>query len=132
MWGLHSANDDHWVPLATVTSFKRMKEFQTFGQDWIVAAIRKLSTFLEVDESGSNVRRTTEVQEPKGQHERSVYAVSPFSTKSLPIIRTYTLAGVNLIPLLERLRSGGTWAPAKARSLLLQVRERKRSPHASD
>lgn len=74
MWGLHSANDDHWVPLATVTSFKRMKEFQTFGQDWIVNSIRKLSTLLEVDESGSNVRRTTEVQEPKAQHERSVYA----------------------------------------------------------
>jgi len=53
-----------------------MKEFQTFGQDWIVDSIRKLSTFLEVDESGSNVRRTTQVQEPKGQHERSIYAVS--------------------------------------------------------
>ena len=78
MWGLHSANDDHWVPLATVTSFKRMKEFQTFGQDWIVDAIRDFSTFLEVDESGISVRRTTEVQEPKGQHERSVYAVRAF------------------------------------------------------
>jgi len=82
MWGLHSANDDHWVPLATVTSFKRMKEFQTFGQGWIVDAIRKLSTLLEVDESRTSVRRTTEVQEPKGQHERSVYAVSPFSIPS--------------------------------------------------
>jgi len=90
MWGLHSANDDHWVPLGTVTSFKRMKEFQTFGQDWIIDAMRKHSTFLEVDESGSNVRRTTEVQEPKGQHERSVYAVSVFSTTSRPTIRTYT------------------------------------------
>ena len=90
MWGLHSANDDHWVPLATVTSFKRMKEFQTFGQDWIIDAIRKHSTLLEVDESGSNVRRTTEVQEPKGQHERSVYAVSVFSTASRPNTRTYT------------------------------------------
>ena len=80
MWGLHSANDDHWVPLATVTSFKRMKEFCTFGQDWITDAIRKRSTFLEVDESGTNVRRTTEVQEPKGQHERSIYAVSSIVT----------------------------------------------------
>ncbi|KAF9649540.1 hypothetical protein BDM02DRAFT_3179669 [Thelephora ganbajun] len=74
MWGLHSANDDHWVPLATITSFKRMLEFQMFGQDWIVSAICKLSTFLEVDGSGINVRRTTEVQEPKGHHGRSVYA----------------------------------------------------------
>ena len=90
MWGLHSANDDHWVPLATVTSFKRMKEFQAFGQDWIIEAIRKISTLLEVDDSGSNVRRTTEVQEPKGQHERSVYAVSVFPIASRPAIRTYT------------------------------------------
>ena len=78
MWDLHSSNDDHWVPLATVTSFKRMKEFQVFGQGWIIDAIRKTSTFLEVDGSGINVRRTTEVQEPKGQHERSIYAVSAF------------------------------------------------------
>jgi len=96
MWGLHSANDDHWVPLATVTSFKRMKEFQTFSQGWIVDAIRKLSTLLEVDESGTNVRRTTEVQEPKGQHERSVYAVSAFSIQSLS---SYTHGGGQPDPL---------------------------------
>ena len=90
MWGLHSANDDHWVPLATVTSFKRMKEFQTFGQEWIVNAIRQLSTLLEADESGANVRRKTQVQEPKGQHERSVYAVSAFTTASSPGLCTYT------------------------------------------
>jgi len=82
MWGLHSASDDHWVPLATVTSFKRMEEFQVFGQGWIIDAIRKLSTFVEVDGPGSNVRRTTEVQEPKGQHERSVYVVSAFLISS--------------------------------------------------
>ena len=67
-----------------------MKEFQAFGQDWIIDAIRKLSTLLEVDDSGSNVRRTTEVQEPKGQHERSVYAVSVFPTASRPTARAYT------------------------------------------
>jgi len=89
MWGLHSANDDHWVPLATVTSFKRMEEFQPFGQDWIIGAIRKLSTLLEVDDSGSKVRRTTEVQEPKGQHERSVYAVSVFQIVSQPNTHIY-------------------------------------------
>jgi hypothetical protein len=55
-----------------------------FGQDWIINAIRELSTFLEVDESGTNLRRTTQVQEPKGQHERSVYAVSTFVITSSP------------------------------------------------
>lgn len=90
MWGLHSANEDHWVPLATVTSFKRMKEFQTFGQDWIINAMRNLSTLLEVDGSGNNVRRTTQVQEPKGQHERSVYAVSAYEIASSPGPFTHT------------------------------------------
>lgn len=97
MWGLHSANDDHWVPLATVTSFKRMKEFQMFGQDWIISAMRKLSTLLEVDASGVNVRRTTQVQEPKGQNERSVYAVGASAITSPPCPRTCAMLRANLI-----------------------------------
>ena len=44
------------------------------GDAWVVKALR-LSEELEVDETGTKVRRRTEVQEPKGQFERSVYAV---------------------------------------------------------
>lgn len=75
MWTLHTANAEHWVPIATVASFKRMREYKDMGLPWVVNSLRA-STELEVDEAGVNVRRRTEVREPKGQFERSVYAVS--------------------------------------------------------
>lgn len=75
MWALYTANPDHWVPVSTVASFKRMREFAPLGVEWVVQALR-LSEELEVDETGTKVRRTTEIQEPKGQFERSIYAVS--------------------------------------------------------
>jgi lupus La protein len=53
-----------------------MQEFNAHGNEWLVNAI-KLSDFLEVDETGTKLRRTTEPQEGKNQLERSVYAVSP-------------------------------------------------------
>ncbi|EKM52423.1 uncharacterized protein PHACADRAFT_260796 [Phanerochaete carnosa HHB-10118-sp] len=73
MWTLHTANPEHWVPIATVASFKRMREFVPLGTDWLVNAL-KSSTALEVDETNTKVRRRTEVTEPKGQFERSIYA----------------------------------------------------------
>ncbi|KAK7023793.1 hypothetical protein R3P38DRAFT_3194331 [Favolaschia claudopus] len=74
MWTLHTKTPEHWVPVATVASFKRMREFSSLGNEWVVRALREHSTQLEVDAEGVNVRRTTEVQEPKDQFERSVYA----------------------------------------------------------
>lgn len=75
MWTLHTKNLDHWVPLETVASFKRMREYtQALGLP-ALAALLRTSEELEVDEEGKNVRRKKEVQEPKGQWERSVYAV---------------------------------------------------------
>ncbi|EED82858.1 predicted protein [Postia placenta Mad-698-R] len=73
MWTLHTANAEHWVPIKQVSSFKRMREYQPLGLEWITNALR-LSEELEVSEDGTQVRRRTEVQEPKGQFERSVYA----------------------------------------------------------
>jgi len=75
MWTLHTANPEHWVPVKTVSSFKRMQDYAVRGQEFILRALRG-STELEVDEAGENVRRRTEVAPPKGQFERSVYAVS--------------------------------------------------------
>ena len=75
MWTLYTANADHWVPISTVASFKRMREFTTLGVEWVAKALR-LSDDLEVDETGTKVRRTKELQEPKDQFERSIYAVS--------------------------------------------------------
>ncbi|KAF8056037.1 hypothetical protein FPV67DRAFT_1534911 [Lyophyllum atratum] len=73
MWTLYTKDPDHWVPVQTVASFKRMREYSALGHEWVARALRT-SDFLEVDEAGKKVRRRTEVQEPKGQFERSVYA----------------------------------------------------------
>ena len=74
MWTLYSKDPDHWVPISTVASFKRMREFSTSGIEWLANAIR-LSEFLQVDETGTKVRRTTEPKESNNQLQRSVYAV---------------------------------------------------------
>ncbi|KAI0278925.1 hypothetical protein BGY98DRAFT_971201 [Russula aff. rugulosa BPL654] len=73
MWTLHTANEGHWVPIDTIVSFKRMREFQSRGVPWVVDVLRT-SAELEVSEDATKVRRRTEVQEPKGAFERSVYA----------------------------------------------------------
>jgi lupus La protein len=75
MWTLHSANAEHWVPIATVASFKRMRQFQSKGVPWLADVLRRSESLLEVDETGVKVRRREEVREPKDQFERSVYAV---------------------------------------------------------
>lgn len=80
MWTLHTANAEHWVPLATVASFKRMREHAVRGLEWVAAALRARSDALEVDPTGTRVRRRTEVEEPRNQFERSVYAVRAASS----------------------------------------------------
>lgn len=78
MWTLHTKNPEHWVALETVASFKRMREYtQALGLP-ALAALLRTSEELEVDEEGKNVRRKKEVEEPKGQWERSVYAVRSY------------------------------------------------------
>lgn len=112
MWTLHTANPDHWVPLSTVASFKRMREFQSLGNEWLVTALKTVSTELELDDTNTNVRRTTEVTEPKGQFERSIYAVR------------VTLPPINNVfhRVLERFWGGRTRSPAKNRRLLQPIR----------
>ncbi|KAJ3829652.1 hypothetical protein F5880DRAFT_1620546 [Lentinula raphanica] len=75
MWQLHTKTPEHWVPIDIVASFKRMRQYSEGenGVGWVADAL-KSSEYLEVDESGKNVRRRTEVKEPTGQFERSVYA----------------------------------------------------------
>ena len=65
---------EHWIPIQTVASFKRMRQFSSNGLEWITNALR-LSDFLQVDDTGTKVRRTTEPQPPENQFKRSVYAV---------------------------------------------------------
>lgn len=77
MWTLHTKTPSHWIPLETVASFKRMREYTSaLGLPALADLLRTRSEELEVDEEGKNVRRRKEVEEPKGQWERSVYAVS--------------------------------------------------------
>lgn len=73
MWTLHTANAEHWVPIKTISSFKRMKEYADKGHDFILSALQE-SSELEIDEKRENVRRRREVVAPKDQFERSVYA----------------------------------------------------------
>ncbi|KAH8986611.1 hypothetical protein EDB92DRAFT_1878941 [Lactarius akahatsu] len=73
MWTLHTANEEHWVPIATIASFKRMREFQPRGVEW-VANVLRTSTVLQVSEDETKVRRRAEVQKPKDAFDRSVYA----------------------------------------------------------
>lgn len=94
MWTLHTANEEHWVPIATIASFKRMREFQPRGIEW-VANVLRTSAELQVSEDGAKVRRRAEVQKPKDAFDRSIYAVRLRLERSL--------TGALLIPPTEGL-----------------------------
>lgn len=77
MWMLYSKTPEHWIPISTIASFKRMRALlsdESSGVPWIAQQIRAKSTVLEVDEKGENVRRTTEPRPPTNVFDRSVYA----------------------------------------------------------
>jgi hypothetical protein len=84
MWKLYTKDPDHWIPIQVVSSFKRMRDYKSMGDAWVVKALR-LSEELEVDETGTKVRRLSEVQEPKGQFERSIYAVRRHSLTTFSV-----------------------------------------------
>ncbi|KAG8849217.1 hypothetical protein FRB91_010156 [Serendipita sp. 411] len=75
LWGIYDKTDAHWVPIKQMATFKRMREFEEFGHEWLVEALRR-STKLEVDVKGENVKRTDPlVERPRESvEERSVYA----------------------------------------------------------
>jgi lupus La protein len=88
LWTLYSRRADHYIPIKTIASFKRMRQYSENGHQWLVDTLRK-SEILEVDSSGELVRRTTEPKETTltGAYERSVYAVrarSFFACQSHP------------------------------------------------
>ena len=52
MWTLHMANPEtHWVPLATVASFRRMKEITGKDRDlaWVAESVRRYADKDEVE-----------------------------------------------------------------------------------
>lgn len=85
-----------------------MKDHAAKGHDFILRAL-KTSTELEVDEKGEHVRRVRELQKPKDQFERSVYAVRLFTSD--PILRERISA--HGFDMIERVWEGGTGSAAK-------------------
>ncbi|KAG8826155.1 hypothetical protein FRC17_008356 [Serendipita sp. 399] len=75
LWGIYDKTNEHWIPIKQMATFKRMREFEEFGHEWLVDALRR-STKLEVEEKGENIRRTDSlVERPRESvEERSVYA----------------------------------------------------------
>ncbi|KAG8944465.1 hypothetical protein FRC04_001777 [Tulasnella sp. 424] len=76
MWTIHAKNEDHWIPIATLAGFKRMREYNTkYGIPWIAEVLRGSEELLEVDEAGANVRRAIELKPPgMTQYDNSAYA----------------------------------------------------------
>jgi lupus La protein len=113
MWTLHTANDEHWVPISTVASFKRMREFAPLGLPWIVDALKK-SEELEIDSAGEKVRRRSEVKPPAGLFERSIYAVSTRLLSHMAKLTPYWH--------VERVRRRRCNTPKEIRGIFQQVR----------
>lgn len=118
MWTLHTANADHWVPIKTVSSFRRMRDYAAKGHDFILCALRS-STELEVDEKGENVRRATELQKPRDQFERSVYAVRAFFL----FLSDSDIRGPMCFDLIERVWEGGAGSAAETGGVFRNIRE---------
>jgi hypothetical protein len=76
-----------WVPIALVSSFKRMAVFNAMGLPWVAEALRKSDGLLAVDEQGKMVRRIPELKPPVDAFGRSVYAVRPVLALPFPSSR---------------------------------------------
>jgi len=72
LWGLTQENDG-WVPIATIASFKRMRRFQPV--DAIPEALKQSENLLQVNEDGTKVRRKTPLVRQVGSaaFDRSIY-----------------------------------------------------------
>ena len=88
MWSLYTKDpNEHWILLSIISSFKRMREYQSRGLPWLIDVL-KSSSEIEVKEDGeqTQVRRRSPVSEPKSSMERSVYAkgfpIPPCTTPS--------------------------------------------------
>ena len=78
MWSMYNKTPEHWVPLSTITSFKRMREHTAAlgGVAGVADAIRKYAPDLKLNDAGDQVTRATELkQEDNSAMGRSIYAV---------------------------------------------------------
>jgi lupus La protein len=79
---LTTFNKDGWVPIETILTFKRMREFETYGVPFVVEALKKVveaegrDPLLAIDEQAGNVRRIRPMEAQSDAWTRSVYVVS--------------------------------------------------------
>ncbi|KAK9475992.1 hypothetical protein V1514DRAFT_338271 [Lipomyces japonicus] len=64
-------NNDGWVPIDVIASFKRMRQFQPLQA--IVTALRQSKELLEVNEQGTKVRRQSPLIEPAPQDKQAAF-----------------------------------------------------------
>ena len=66
-FSLTCCNAEGWVPIKTICTFKRMREFQEYGVSFIAYAVRRAIAqdgphpLLAVSEDGTNVSNTVKV-----------------------------------------------------------------------
>lgn len=75
LWTL-TRKEDGWVPIATVSSFKRMKPMREALSEEEIVKVLQGSDLLEVDAEAKKIRRKTPISQQKDAYERSIYAVS--------------------------------------------------------
>lgn len=123
MWTLHTKNDDHWIPIATLAGFKRMREYNTkYGIPWIAETLRNSEELLEVDEAGANVRRAIELKPPgMTQFDNSAYAVSRSCERFPRLTTTWNSSPFPRRPT-ERFPGRGSRSAAAHRKVLRGVR----------
>ncbi|EIM23740.1 hypothetical protein WALSEDRAFT_42953 [Wallemia mellicola CBS 633.66] len=75
LWSLTKKNPEGYVPIATISSFKRMREpVEKAGGVEKVAEILRQSDKLAVSEDGVNVKRVEQVKPVVDRESRSIYA----------------------------------------------------------
>ena len=67
--------NDGWVPISTLMTFKRMKPITSaLSTEEITAALRESAELLEIDESGTKVKRKLPLKPHPDAFDRSIYA----------------------------------------------------------
>lgn len=80
-FSLTCCNAEGWVPIKTISTFKRMKDFESLGVPFVAYALRLSikedgnDPLVAVSEDGENVRRKRPLEKNTTAWDRSVYIV---------------------------------------------------------
>ena len=81
-FSLTACNIEGWVPIKTIMTFKRMREFEQYGVPFVAYALQQTigeegkDPLLAISEDGENVRRKRHLEPNTTAWSRSVYVVS--------------------------------------------------------